>query len=217
MRKTKNCEKKLNQYQENLIISNMGLAYSRAIIMNNKYSGYNLSLDIDDFNSYALEGLCNAALKYDEARNVKFSTFAVSYIDNYIKRNVYIENPTIKMPIYSPDKEKMKYYRYIALKNGLVTSNTLGCVDSDGKSVDLDSLYYCGEDEPSFQIIEDSLYIESIKKQLSEEDCEFLSYIIEGKLNLVEISNKLNIHLNTACRRKKKLARKIKEYMSNDF
>lgn len=214
MRKTKKNEQKLNSYQQSLVVENVGLAYSRAMQMKNNYSNYRLSLDKDDFTSYALEGLCKAALKYDSSKNVKFSTFAVSYIDNYIKSNVYIENPTIKVPSYSLDEGKRKHYRYAALNNSMVVNNISGCTDSEGESITLDHFYYCGEREKNFQHIEDTMYIESIKCCLTQDESELLSYLIDEELSLIDISSKLNIHLNTACRRKKKLSQKIKGYMS---
>lgn len=214
MRETKKIEKKLNSYQQTLVVDNIGLAYSRAMIMKNTYSNYKITLDMDDFKSYALEGLCNAALKYDLSRNVKFSTFAVSYIDNYIKSNVYAENPTIKVPAYSLDEEKRKKYRFDALNNSMIISNISGCSDSEGDVLTLDQLYYCGEQEINFQNIEDTMYIESIKEILTPDEREFLSLLLDGGHSLIDISNKLDVHLNTVSRRKKKLARKIKDYMS---
>lgn len=216
MKETRKNEQKLNDYQQSLITDNIGLAYSRALLMKNNYSNYRLSLDKDDFTSYALEGLCKAALKYDVNKNVKFSTFAVSYIDNYIKSNVYIENPTIRMPSYSLDEEKRKQYRYAALNNSMVVDSFIGCTDYEGEPLTVDYLYYCGEKEMSFQNIEDSMYIESIKKHLTQEENKLLSYLIDGELSLIDISQKLKVHLNTICRRKKRLSKKIKDYMSQD-
>lgn len=216
MEKTKNYKKnkkKLNQKQYDLVQNNLALAYSRSIKMMKRYSSYNLSLEKDDFDSYAFEGLCEAALRFDVTKNVKFSTFAVSYIDNYIKTNVYTENSTIKIPSYSPDKEKMKNYRSIALRNSLVTSNVLGCKDTEGNLVNLDSLYRSGKEESGFDLVEDSMYIDFFLDTLCEKDRKIFNYLVNHGHSLSNTAESLGIHLNTVSRRKKRIAKKLKRYI----
>lgn len=216
MRKTKIYEKKqkkLNHDQKKLVENNIALAYSRSSKMSKRYLSYNLSLEKDDFDSYAFEGLCEAAIRFDVTRNVKFSTFAVNYIDNYIKTNVYLENSTIKVPSYTKNEEKMKQYRCIALKNALVTSNEIGCQDSDGNVVNLDSLYCCGKNEVGFELIEDSIYLDFLVETLSEKDKNVFIHLVHDGCSLADAAESLGIHLNTVSRRKKRIAKKIKKYV----
>lgn len=216
MRKTKIYEKKqkkLNHDQKKLVENNIALAYSRSSKMSKRYLSYNLSLEKDDFDSYAFEGLCEAAIRFDVTRNVKFSTFAVNYIDNYIKTNVYLENSTIKVPSYTKNEEKMKQYRYIALKNALVTSNEIGCQDSDGNVVNLDSLYCCGKNEVGFELIEDSIYLDFLEGTLSEKDKNIFIHLVHDGCSLADAAESLGIHLNTVSRRKKRIAKKIEKYI----
>lgn len=218
MKKTKNNEmkdKKLTEVQKELIELNIGLAYSRAYKMMRKYSNCKLTLDKDDFESYALEGLCEAALRFDLSRGVKFSTFAYNYVDNYIKTNVFLENPMIKIPSYSPDKKKMQTLRYMALNNTLQTGNESGCKDSEGNYVNLDSLYNCGKNEIGFEKIEEDMYLNCVTNQLSDKDKAIFKYLVEDGMNLSDIATHLDIHLNTVCRRKKKIAKTVKLYLKN--
>ena len=209
-----NCNKKsklkLNETQVLLVEKNLKLAYSRANKMLKKYSSFNLSLDEDDFYSYALEALCDAAIRYDESKNFVFSTFAVSYIDNYIKTYVFNENPTIKIPSYSPDKEKMKSLRHMALTNALCLSSENGVFDADGNSIDINLLAVKGELDNGYNEVEDALYFNYIGKNLSEKDKNILKALVVQDLNTSDVATYLNIHINTVCRRKKKIASAIK-------
>lgn len=212
MKKTKKCCKKslkLNKAQKVLVEKNILLAYSRANKMKTKYNGYKLSIDSDDFESYALEGLCDAALRFDSSYNVKFSTFAVSYIDNYIKTYVLAENPTIKIPTYSADEEKMKFYRYLALENALMCYVDNERQDCEGNLITLDTFYSKGIDDSGFKEVEENLYIEYVSSQLSDLDKEILKGLVIDDISSCDIAKKMNIHINTVSRRKKKISKNI--------
>lgn len=206
----KKSKTKLNDTQVTLVEKNLKLAYSRANKMLKKYSSFNLSLDKDDFYSYALEALCDAAIRYDESKNFVFSTFAVNYIDNYIKTYVFNENPTIKIPSYSPDKEKMKTLRHMALTNALCLSTESGTFDADGNSIDVNLLAVKGELDNGYKEVDDALYLSYISRNLSEKDRSILQGLVIQDLNMSDVATCLNIHINTVCRRKKKIANAIK-------
>ena len=216
VKKTK-CNKdrktKLNDSQLKLVEDNILLAYSRANKMFKKYKSFNLSIKEDDFCSYALEALCDAAMRYDKRKNFAFSTFAVSYIDNYIKTYVFYENPTIKIPSYSPDKDKMNKFRHMALTNALCLSTDNGILDADGNCIDTNPLTFKGEIDNGYKCVEDALYLNYISNNLSEKDKQLLECLVIKDLNVSDVANHLNIHINTVCRRKKKIANVIKSKM----
>lgn len=212
MKKTKKVYKKnlkLNSVQKVLVEENIGLAYSRANKMKSKYNSCKLWIDDDDFESYALEGLCDAALRFDSSYNVKFSTFAVSYIDNYIRTYVLAENPTIKVPTYSADRDKMKLFRYLALKNALVCYEDSERQDCEGNLITIDSFYSKGIDDSGFKEVEENLYIEYIASQLSDLDKEILKGLVIDDASSCDIAKNMNIHINTVSRRKKKISKNI--------
>lgn len=212
MKKTKKVYKKnlkLNNKQKVLVEKNIGLAYSRANKMKSKYNGYQLSIDADDFESYALEGLCDAALRFDSSYNVKFSTFAVSYIDNYIKTYVWAENPTIKVPTYSADEEKMQLFRHLALENALVCYEDNDRQDYTGNFITIDSFYSKEIDDSVFKEVEENLYIEYITSQLSDLDKQILKGLVIDDACSCDIAKNMNIHINTVTRRKKKISKNI--------
>lgn len=67
----------LSKKQQEFVEKNHNLIY-KAI---NKYN-----LNIDDFYGIAAIGLCKAALTFDESKGFKFSTYAMTVIDNAIKQ-----------------------------------------------------------------------------------------------------------------------------------
>lgn len=212
MKKTKKCcdkNLKLNESQKMLVEKNIKLAYSRANKMQMKYNSYKLSIDSDDFESYALEGLCDAALRFDSSYNVKFSTFAVSYIDNYIKTYVLAENPTIKLPTYSADAEKMQLYRYLALENALICYVDNEKQDCEGNLITIDHFYSKGIDDTGFKDVEEHIYLEYISNQLSELDKQILKGLVIDDISSCDIAKQMNIHINTVSRRKKKISNNI--------
>lgn len=216
MKKTKKeikTKEKLNTEQIRLVENNIYLAYSRANIMKSKYNLYKLLVDEDDFDSYALEGLCYAALNFDSSYNVKFSTFAVSYIDNYIRTNVLVENSTIKLPTYLVDKEKCKFFRKAALNNSLVTHIEYEYSDSTGVLANLDFLLYKGIDDCGYKDVEDDIFIDYVSNQLSESDKKILDNLLIGDISLGDIAKNMDMHINTVWRRKKKIGKHIKKKM----
>ena len=67
---------------ERLAADNMGLAYSVA----NKYRG--CGMDMDELESAALFGLAKAALSFDPAKNIPFSSFVYPVIENAIRMDL---------------------------------------------------------------------------------------------------------------------------------
>lgn len=207
--KTKS-NQKLNNEQTDLVENHIYLAYSRANIMKSKYNFEKLFIDEDDFDSYALEALCYAALNFNSQYGVKFSTFAVSYIDNYIKTKIVLENSTIKLPTYSIDKEKHKSYIQAALNNSLITY--LGNTSSESScTCDSIDFLYKGTEDYGFKIVEESLFLDFLSSQLSESDKKIFRNLILEDDCLSDIADKMNIHINTVWRRKKKIAEHIQK------
>ena len=199
--------RKLNSIQRKLVEENVGLANSRALYYLHKYKNAAITLDIDDFKSYAFEGLCEAASRFDKSRNLRFSTYAVSYIDNYIKTYVYQENSTIKVPRYDKDEATRKHYRYIALNNAMVTSyesEIKSNKDNDIINISIIST------EDGFTKVDNSDLVKYIKSKLNAKEQVLLELLSIDGITYPQIAKKIGMHQNSITRKKKELFKKIR-------
>lgn len=84
-----------------LVIKNDGLLNQRA----GKYSNlYNHKLDFEDLKHYGFIGMKKAAERFDLRKEAKFTTYAVWWIDQQIKRNICDYGFTIRVPVHVFDK-----------------------------------------------------------------------------------------------------------------
>lgn len=80
-----------------LIQNNKRLVYKRV----KKYEKiYNHKLDLDDLYSYGNEGLIEAAKRYEFNKDVKFTTFAIWWIDQKIRRAIIDYGYTVRFPVH---------------------------------------------------------------------------------------------------------------------
>jgi RNA polymerase primary sigma factor len=84
-----------------LVIKNDGLLNQRA----GKYTKlYNHKLDFEDLKHYGFIGMKKAAERFDLNKEAKFTTYAVWWIDQCIKRNICDYGFTIRVPVHVFDK-----------------------------------------------------------------------------------------------------------------
>lgn len=93
----------INKEQEELFNNNIGFAFTLSKDWSKK-----CALDKTDIDSYALEALATAAIKYDEKRNDSFKCFARMIINQNIQREI---------KAYSADKRSIDNNAIIGLDN----------------------------------------------------------------------------------------------------
>lgn len=81
-----------NAYQEELFNNNIGFAYKQAIEWNKR-----CEIELEELQSYALESLCLASVKYEEEKCDKFLNYAALVIDTNIKRQIKTRNTKKRM------------------------------------------------------------------------------------------------------------------------
>ena len=121
----------LNEKQRELVVKNIGLVYS-IIKKKNKCND-------DDAIQWGLYGLCKAAESYDSSRGVMFSTYAYSYIINWvdgkyceIKHNRKICDGTF---VYTDDLEKYRIELMDDIDNRIYLEIALQDLDECGKKI----------------------------------------------------------------------------------
>lgn len=76
-----------NAYQEELFNNNIGFAYKQASEWNKR-----CEIELEELQSYALESLCLAAIKYEEEKCDRFLNYAALVINTNIKRQIKARN-----------------------------------------------------------------------------------------------------------------------------
>ena len=76
-----------NAYQERLFNKNIGFAYTQASEWNKK-----CEIELEELQSYALEGLCLASVKYEKDKCDRFINYAALVIDTNIRRQIKARN-----------------------------------------------------------------------------------------------------------------------------
>jgi len=84
-----------------LAIKNEGLLNQRAAKFANLY---NHKLDFDDLKQYGFIGMKKAIERFDVTKETKFSTYAVWWIDQAIRRNIVDNGFTIRIPVHLFEK-----------------------------------------------------------------------------------------------------------------
>lgn len=107
----------MNKEQEKMVLDNKLLVYFIANKM--KATGYNINEDAIQ-NGFC--GLCYAARKYNPNKG-KFSTYAVPYIENYIKSYYYRDNPDETKYFVELDKPMSNSDDNITLKDCIPDDN----------------------------------------------------------------------------------------------
>ena len=85
-----------------------------------KFDGLCWSLEFDDLIDAGCLGLIRAIEKFDVNRDCKFSTYAVPWILQVIRRTIYNADRTIKLPIHVVESINRynRVYRYLEFKLG---------------------------------------------------------------------------------------------------
>ncbi|MDM8312347.1 MULTISPECIES: sigma-70 family RNA polymerase sigma factor [Clostridium] len=211
--------------REKYILNNLKLVKYIA----SKYYTDNFGIDFDDLVSYGNMGLIDAANKYDETRNCKFSTYASlkirSYIIDEIRRNSPISrnsmaninkyNSAVKelqvSLLREPNEREISKYLKIPLDD-------VRKIESDIYSMtitSLDTVIFQGNNDISLMdtikdteemsptnIVEESEKIEILTKaidMLKEKDKLVLSLYYYEELSLKEIGKVLEVSESRVC------------------
>ncbi len=94
-------DKKSPKDREKLILHNLRLAMKMA---GDAHRRFKCSLEIDDFVSFACEGLKVAAERYSAGRGAKFCTFAMDWIKQRINRGFELYGHLIRIPSHVTEK-----------------------------------------------------------------------------------------------------------------
>ena len=215
----------IEQDREKYILNNLKLVKYIA----SKYYTDNFGIDFDDLVSYGNMGLIDAANKYDETRNCKFSTYASlkirSYIIDEIRRNSPISrnsmaninkyNSAVKelqvSLLREPNEREISKYLKIPLDD-------VRKIESDIYSMtitSLDTVIFQGNNDISLMdtikdteemsptnIVEESEKIEILTKaidMLKEKDKLVLSLYYYEELSLKEIGKVLEVSESRVC------------------
>lgn len=211
--------------REKYILDNLNLVKYIA----SKYYTDNLGIDFDDLVSYGNMGLIDAANKYDETRNCKFSTYASlkirSYIIDEIRRNSPISrNSVANINKYNgavkelqvslmrePNEREISKYLKMSL-------DEVRKIESDIYSMtitSLDTVIFQGNNDISLidtikdteemsptKVLEESERIEILTKaidMLKEKDKLVLSLYYYEELSLKEIGKVLEVSESRVC------------------
>ena len=119
--------KKMNKDQQNLVVENMKFAKDLAL-------GFGkCGVDVMELQSASVEGLCEAAIRYDESKGAEFQTYAYTYCQKYIL--IAIKNCTMPMTV------PMKWRKNVEMLHLDLSFDDLGTVDGDD-GTDADRLLY---------------------------------------------------------------------------
>ena len=119
--------KKMNKDQQNLVVENMKFAKDLALNFGK------CGVDVMELQSASVEGLCEAAIRYDESKGAEFQTYAYTYCQKYIL--IAIKNCTMPMTV------PMKWRKNVEMLHLDLSFDDLGTVDGDD-GTDADRLLY---------------------------------------------------------------------------
>lgn len=201
---------KLNENEQAIVIKYMSLAEERAKYHYYQYYNKKLILTLDDFISFAYEGLCYAVSSYDESKCASLKTHIVNCIRNKTKTFVVFENSSLKLPHNSSNSQRRKEIRDIGIHN---KKNVSYESIIENKNIDKYCSYVQISDANCFESVEFKLLISSIKDNLTKKERQIFECLFIHKLNHKATAQKLGVHINTITRNKKKILDKIKTYM----
>jgi RNA polymerase sigma factor (sigma-70 family) len=115
-----NINKLTKQERDKIILDNTGLIYK----ISGKYKKLNPNIDLDDLNQEGYVALIKAVDNFDETKQNKFSTFAYTYIDYYI-RNFISKQSALTLP--KKLRKQINKINYIET----IETNKLGHIPSD--------------------------------------------------------------------------------------
>lgn len=202
---------KLSNGEQKIVLSYMKLANERAKYYYSKYKKHNLILELDDFESFAYEGLCYAVKTYDKNKNCKLKTHIINCIRYKVKTYVVYENSSLKLLHNSKKPEIRKEMRSVGIKNSL-------CIPFDNIEIfntDENYIYYniTKKKESMFEDIDFNLTVEAILNSLNDEERTLFKILFIKELTHTKAASLLDLHINTITIKKKKLISKVKKYL----
>lgn len=215
----------MEKHIERYILENLNLVKYIA----SKYYTEHLGMDFDDLVSYGNMGLIDAANKYDESRNCKFSTYASLKIRSYIIDEIRKHSPISRSSVANinrynaavkelqgslmrePDEREIAKYLKLSLEDirkiendiYTMTVTSLDTVIFQGNN-DI-SLVDTIKDDDGFSpvsIVEEEEKIEVLTKaidRLKEKDKLVLSLYYYEELSLKEIGKILEVSESRVC------------------
>lgn len=172
--------KKLTKEQQDLVTNSVNLAY----FLLNK-----LALDRDKYEDVCLEALCHAALTYDEAKGIKFST--------WLRRNI-LQHVWEERRIDEVRKFYTHDYSFVSLDSpfnseddsGITIADTVSNTESDYDEFEIKELY------------------KKFKNKQSEKDKVLLTDLESG-MSITDIAEKQGVSKQSISSRKIALQRKF--------
>lgn len=199
---------KLTAEEKSLVIEYMDLAEKRAKYHYSEYYNYCLILTLDDFISFAYDGLCYAVKKYNQSKCGALKTFIINCIRYTIKTNVIYENSSLKLPHNSCDASIRREIRNIGITNPhIVSIDVFADIFDSTYSSNISGKLL---DENSLLNVEDKLFIDNIRNLLDKDEQILFDCLFVDKISQCQIAKKLGLHINTITRRKKRLIDKLK-------
>lgn len=191
--------KKLNDKQIKLVEDNINLAYKRGLDNYRKYKQKftYLRYTEDDFINIAYEALCRAAKNYDSEKGNAFTTYAYSYIDGIIKKEIFRNNSIIKVPriddinnkkrLNEKEKEDIKAYMFGSNGNVMyLDKNVVDKKDNNGRNKSMSQSNIVGYIDNNYGFVE---LMDTIRRSLNDEEYNFFILHYINGLTQKEIAN----------------------------
>lgn len=179
-----------------------------------KYVGDYMTSDFEDIMQEGLLGLWQAAQRYDESKEVKFTTFAVHYIFGTMKRYMREKRNVIRIPrsaFESKDVDLISSLRSIASLDAEIPQ-------ANGSSIQLSDLIEDKSEEYKF-ITSDLIdnFIATIENSEHKHIMRdyYYAYVWDKSLTQEELAEKYKISQPTISRIIKKYTIKFQEYLNN--
>lgn len=158
-------DKLMTEEQKQLVIDNYNLIHYVLKRYKNQIED-----NYEEYEQEAAIALCLAAMRFDKDKGFSFSTFAISYIDGFIKKHRMQNMFPIKFSrqaFYSGEPEKVSF------------------LSLNQQIPDIDGYQEFGEIISSNQLIEDDTifmidFWQALKKKFKEKDFEFIKLFLEG-------------------------------------
>ena len=151
--------KKLNKDQQRRVVEN--LKFAKDLALNFGKCG----VDVMELQSASMEGLCEAAMRYDESKGAEFQTYAYNYCRKYIL--IAIKDCT--MPMNVP----MKWRKDITMLHLDLSFEAIGSADAD-EGTDADRLLYAVAEPAQDEVM------------IADERCEWLNTTKRAHLTATE-------------------------------
>ena len=203
----------------------------------------NRGIDYEDIYQVACLGIINAVDRFDPKRGVRFATFATPTVFGEIRKyfrdkgffiriprrlyEIFYRAEQIKRSSAVVDGEGETYEEIARILNLPVKTVYEAARVGDGSFIkSLEQEAYAdgsmnlsnvlGVEDKRFLMIEDRDMIDSILKELTDTEREFIKYRYDEELTQAEIAKRLNISQMQVSRMEKKLLKKLRDLYFRD-